>query len=277
MMPLPLQDTSKLCVHTITTKPWPVEEAIEQYRRLGVGGITVWRQALEGRDPAQVGRQIREAGLAAVSLCRGGFFPGVDKAARQGAIDDNLRTIDQAAALGAPLVVLVCGAVPGQPLAESRRQIQDGIAAVLPHAAACGVKLGIEPLHPMYADDRSAINTLKQANDMAEALDSADAGVVVDVYHLWWDPDLEAEIRRCGRGGHLLAFHICDWKTPTEDFLNDRGLMGEGCIPIPQIRGWVEETGFDGFNEVEIFSARHWARDQVQFLQDIKDAYLHHS
>jgi len=273
-MPRPLQDTSKLCVHTITTKPWPVEEAIEQYRRLDIGGITVWRQALEGRDLAQVGRQIRAAGLTAVSLCRGGFFPGVDQAARQRAIDDNLRAIDEAAALGAPLVVLVCGAVPGQPLAESRRQIQDGIAAVLSHAAACEVKLGIEPLHPMYADSRSAINTLKQANDMAEALDSPYVGVAVDVYHLWWDPDLEAEIRRCGRDGHLLAFHICDWKTPTEDLLNDRGLMGEGCIPIRQIRGWVEETGFDGFNEVEIFSTRHWARDQGEFLQDIKEAYL---
>ena len=269
-----MQDTSKLCVHTITTKPWPVEEAIEQYRRLDIGGITVWRQALEGRDLAQVGRQIRAAGLTAVSLCRGGFFPGVDQAARQRAIDDNLRAIDEAAALGAPLVVLVCGAVPGQPLAESRRQIQDGIAAVLSHAAACEVKLGIEPLHPMYADSRSAINTLKQANDMAEALDSPYVGVAVDVYHLWWDPDLEAEIRRCGRDGHLLAFHICDWKTPTEDLLNDRGLMGEGCIPIRQIRGWVEETGFDGFNEVEIFSTRHWARDQGEFLQDIKEAYL---
>jgi sugar phosphate isomerase/epimerase len=273
-MPKPLSDTTKLCVHTITTKPWPIEKAIEQYRAMGVKGMTVWRQALEGRDPARIGERIREAGLSIVSLCRGGFFPGFDQAARQAAIDDNLKAIDEAAELGAPLIVLVCGAVPGQPLAESRQQIRDGIAAILPHAEACQVKLAIEPLHPMYADSRSAVNTLKQANDMAETFDSPYVGVAVDVYHLWWDPDLKAEIQRCGQADNLLAFHVCDWKTPTEDLLNDRGLMGEGCIPIPTIRGWVESAGFAGFNEVEIFSHRHWAKDQAVFLQEIKAAYL---
>ncbi|MCB0167573.1 MAG: sugar phosphate isomerase/epimerase [Anaerolineae bacterium] len=269
-----LPDSSKLCIHTITTKPWSIEEAIEQYRRAEVAGITVWRQALEGRDGAATGRRIREAGLAVVSLCRGGFFPALDAAGRQAAINDNRRAIDEAAALGAPLVVLVCGATPGQSLDVSRQQIRDGITAVLPHATACGVKLAIEPLHPMYADSRSAINTLKQANDMCAALDSPFVGVAVDVYHLWWDPALEAEIRRCGQGGWLFAFHVCDWKTPTEDMLNDRGLMGEGCIPIPTIRGWVEQAGFDGFNEVEIFSNKYWAEDQSIFLQKIKAAYL---
>ena len=273
-MPKPITDTSKLCIHTITTQPWPIETSIEQFSAVGAKGMTVWRQALEGRDPAHVGEQIRAAGLAVVSLCRGGFFPGSDVASRQAAIDDNLKAIDEAAALGAPLIVLVCGAVPSQPLADSRRQIQAGIEAVLPHAQACNVKLAIEPLHPMYADSRSAINTMKQANDMAEAIASPNVGVAVDVYHLWWDPDLESEIRRCGRAGNLLAFHVCDWKTPTLDLLNDRGLMGEGCIPIPTIRGWVEEAGFDGFNEVEIFSNHYWSLDQHSFLQDIKDAYL---
>lgn len=271
---MPLTDTSRLCIHTITTKPWPIETAINQYAAVGVQGMTVWRQALEGRDPTQVGHQIREAGLSVVSLCRGGFFPGLDAKSRQAALDDNRRAIDEAAALGAPLVVLVCGAIPGQPLAESRQQIQDGLAAVLPHAASCGVKLGIEPLHPMYADSRSAINTMKQANDMAEALDSPAVGVVVDTYHLWWDPDLPAEIARCGQAGNILAFHISDWRTPTEDLLNDRGLMGDGCIPNAEIRQWVEATGFDGFIEVEIFSDRHWAEDQQSFLEAIKTAYL---
>jgi sugar phosphate isomerase/epimerase len=126
----------------------------------------------------------------------------------------------------------------------------------------------------MYADSRSAINTMRQANEMAEAFDSPYVGVAVDVYHLWWDPDLKAEIQRCGQANNLLAFHVCDWKTPTEDLLNDRGLMGEGCIPIPTIRNWVEETGFDGFNEVEVFSHRYWAMDQAEFLQEIKAAYL---
>lgn len=271
---MPLSDTTRLCIHTITTQPLPLEVAIAQHAQVGARGLTVWRQALTGRDPQQAGQQIREAGLSVVSLCRGGFFPAASAAGRQAAIDDNRRVIDEAAALGAPLIVLVCGAVPGQPLAESRRQIEAGIAAVLPHAAACGVKLGIEPLHPMYADSRSAISTLGQANEMCERLASDDVGVVVDVYHLWWDPALEAEIQRAGQANRLLAFHVCDWKTPTGDMLNDRGLMGEGCIPLPQIRGWVEAAGFNGFIEVEIFSTRYWAEEQQQFLQKIREAYL---
>ena len=183
-------DLSRLCLHTVTTRPWPLDTAIEQYSKAGIGGITVWRQAMEGHDPSVAGQSIRDAGLQIVSLCRGGFFTGDTAAQRQEAIDDNLRTIDQAAALGAPLVVLVCGATPGQPLDISRRQIADGITAVLPHAAACGVRLGIEPLHPMYADSRSAIVTLAQAIDMSIELASPSAGVVLDAYHVWWDPDL---------------------------------------------------------------------------------------
>jgi sugar phosphate isomerase/epimerase len=276
-MPQPFSDTSKLCIHTITTRPWPIETAIERFAAHGVGGMTVWRDALAGRDIAATGQRIREAGMEVVSLCRGGFFPAETAAALQLAIDDNHRAIDEAAALGAPLIVLVCGAVPRQPLAVSRQQIQDGIEAVLPHAEAAGVKLAVEPLHPMYADSRSAINTLRQANEICDAIDSPFAGVAVDVYHLWWDPDLEVEIQRCGQAGRIFAFHICDWRTPTEDLLNDRGLMGEGSIPIRQIRGWVEAAGFHGFNEVEIFSNRYWATDQEVFLAKIVDAYLKHS
>ena len=276
-MPSPLTDLSRLCLHTITTKPWSIEEAVPRYAAAGVKGITVWRQALEGRDIAAVGRSIRDHGLSIVSLCRGGFFPATAAAARQQAIDDNRRCIDEAAALGAPLIVLVCGAVPGLPLAESRRQIAEGIATVLPQAAAAGVRLAIEPLHPVYAADRSAINTMAQARELCEQLQSPWLGVAVDVYHVWWDPALEQEIAALGRQGTLAAFHVCDWRTPLLDVLNDRGLMGEGCIPIREIRGWVEQTGFRGFNEVEIFSNRLWATDQDRFLEQIKEAYLTHS
>jgi len=269
-----LTDFSRLCVHTITTKPWSIEEAAHRYAEAGVRGITVWRQWLDGRDVAKVGRSLRAAGIEIVSLCRGGFFPATDAAGRQAAIDDNLKAIDEAEALGAPLLVLVCGADPGQPLRESRQQIADGIVAVLDRARQAHVKLAIEPLHPMYADTRSAINTLRQANDMCEQIDSPLLGVTVDVYHLWWDPDLQAEIQRCGRAGRIFSFHVCDWRTPTEDLLNDRGLMGEGCIDVRQIRGWVEDNGFDGFVEVEIFSNRYWAMDQGEFLEKIKEAYL---
>lgn len=276
----PLTDLSKLCIHTITTKPWSFETAVKEFSAAGVKGITVWRDALAGRNIREAGKLAREAGLSVVSLCRGGFFPSTDINKRRAAIDDNKRAIEEAAQLGAPLVVLVCGSAPDQSLEDSRKQIRDGIAAVLPEAQAAGVKLAIEPLHPMYADTRSAINTLSQANDMAEELNlsagqagSPFVGVAVDVYHLWWDPHLEAEIKRCGRNNHLFAFHICDWSVPTKDLLNDRGLMGEGCIPVNKIRGWVEEAGFNGFNEVEIFSNHWWSQDQSVFLQKIIKAY----
>lgn len=269
----PLPDLSRLCVHTITTKPWPIETAAAKFAAAGVKGITVWRDTLAGRDIAATGRMLRDRGLSVVSLCRGGFFPAATAEGRTKALDDNRRAIAEAHALGAPLIVLVCGAVPGQPLAESRRQIADGIAALLPDCQAAGVKLAIEPLHPMYAADRSAVNTLGQANDMVEQLGSPLVGVAADVYHLWWDPALEAEIARCGRLGALFAFHVCDWRTPTIDMLNDRGLMGEGCIPLRQIRGWVEAAGFRGFNEVEVFSTRLWATDQDEHLARIVRAY----
>lgn len=272
-----LNDFSQLCIHTITTKPWSIEEAAKNFSNEGVGGITVWRDALTGRDIKQTGAMLRNLNLKIVSLCRGGFFPHTNKIKRQGAIDDNRKAIDEAASLGAPLIVLVCGADPGQPLEESRKQISDGIEAVIPYAKEANVKLAIEPLHPMYADDRSAINTLAQANDMAEELNSPWVGVAIDVYHLWWDPDLQKQIKRCGNNENIFAFHICDWKTPTTDLLLDRGLMGQGCINIKQIRGWVEDAGFNGFHEVEIFSKKYWAEDQYAFLNNIKHAYLNHS
>lgn len=273
-MPSNLTDLSKLCVHTMTTKPLGLAEAVAAYAKAGVAGISVWRQHLEPVGPMAGRALIADAGLETVSLCRGGFFPAETEAARKEALDDNRRAIDEAAELGAPLVVLVCGAVPGMPLAEGRAQIRDGIEAVLPHADSAGVRLAIEPLHPMYADSRSAINTLGQANDMVEAIGSASVGVTVDVYHLWWDSSLEAEIVRAGES--IFSFHVCDWRTPTRDLLNDRGLMGEGCIDVARIRGWVEKAGFKGYNEVEIFSEEFWAGDQNEYLELIKAAYLAH-
>jgi sugar phosphate isomerase/epimerase len=220
---------------------------------------------------------LRQAGLEVVSLARGGFFPDTDPGKRQKAIEENRRALEEAAALSAPLLVLVCGADPGQSLEESRKQIRDGIQALLPVAGDLNVKLGIEPLHPMYADTRSAVNTLKQATDMAVDSGSDRVGVVVDVYHLWWDPDLEQEIARCGQSGKLFAFHISDWRVPTADLLNDREIMGRGCIPVPRIRRWAEEAGFRGHHEVEIFSNRYWAGDQDKYLAEIVEAYKIHS
>jgi sugar phosphate isomerase/epimerase len=267
-----LEDYSRLCVHTMTTKPWSLEDAIAGYREAGVPGITVWRQHLKPYGAKEAGRMLRDSGLKVVSLCRGGFFPASSAADREAACNDNRRAIDEASEIGAPLVVLVCGAVPGIPLAEARQQIMDGIQAVLPHARAAQVKLSIEPLHPMYADSRSAVNTMEQANNMVVALASEWVGLTVDVYHVWWDPCLQSEIMRAGR--KIFSFHVCDWRTPTRDLLNDRGLMGEGCINIRQIRAWVEQAGFRGFVEVEIFSDELWAQHQPRLVARIKDAYL---
>jgi len=265
---------NRLCVHTITTKPLTLEQCLAEFPNRGVSGITIWRQALEGRTLTAVRRQVADSGMTLVSLCRGGFFPATTPAGRQKAIDDNLLAIEQANAIGAPLVVLVSGALPGQSLAESRKQIAEGIAAILPTAEAAGVKLAIEPLHPMYADDRSAVNTMRQAHEICDTLGSPRSlGIAVDVYHVWWDPELKAQIELAGRTGRLHAFHICDWRTPTVDLLNDRGLMGEGCINIREISDWVDATGFAGHREAEIFSHRWWAEDQQHFLDQIAASY----
>jgi sugar phosphate isomerase/epimerase len=264
----------RLCVHTATTRPLPLELAVDEYARAGVSGITVWRDAYAESSPAQAAKWIAAAGLTTVSLCRGGFFVSPDEAKRQSAIDENRTAVREASELGAPLVVLVCGADPAVPLSEARSQIQSGIEAVLPLCEELGVRLAIEPLHPMYADSRSAITSMSQANDLCDRVDSPHLGIAVDVYHLWFDQQLEAEIARAG--DRVFAFHVCDWRTPTEDLLLDRGLMGEGCIDIPGIRRWVESAGFDGYCEVEIFSNRYWALDQRTYLSRIVDAFQKH-
>jgi sugar phosphate isomerase/epimerase len=272
-----LKDLSRLCIHTITMRPWNIEHAAGKFADAGVGGITIWRDALTGRNIRKSGNMLREKNLDIVSLCRGGFFPAAGADSRKRAIDDNLKAIDEAAELGAPLLVLVCGASPEQSPGISRQQITEGIEACIAYAEKRNVVLAIEPLHPMYAGDRSAINTLKQANEIAEHFNSKWVGIAVDVYHLWWDPELKEQIDRCAAHNNLSAFHICDWKVPTTDMLNDRGIMGEGCINVKEIRGWVEDAGFKGFNEVEIFSTQHWQEDQDDYFRRIINAYLNNS
>jgi sugar phosphate isomerase/epimerase len=269
-----LNDFSKLCVHTLTTKPWDLEMCVKNYSKAGIHAMSVWRNVLENKNLKEAKSLLSDYNMKVVSLVRGGFFPSVEASKRALSIEDNLLAIEQAEAIGAPMIVLVCGADGRQSLEKSREQIAEGILMILPAAQSAGVKLAIEPLHPMYAGDRSAINTLKQANDLALQLNSEFVGVAVDVYHLWWDSSLRPEIQRCASIKKLFAFHVCDWNIPTTDFLNDRGLMGEGCINIPEIRGWVEEAGFTGFNEVEIFSDKFWAMDQNEYLENIKQAYL---
>ena len=266
---------SRLCVHTMTTKPWSLSECVRQYQTAGIQAITVWRQVLDPQGIAD----LKASGLRVTSLCRGGFFPATDAAGRTKALDDNRRAIDEAAAIGAPLIVLVCGAIPGMPLADARQQIADGIAAVLPQAWAAGVKLAIEPLHPQYAADRSAVSTMAQARRICEQVNApgrADVGIAVDAYHVWWDDALEGELHLAGAKNLIHSFHVCDWKTQQADVLNDRGLMGEGCIDLRGMRRMVEAAGFLGDIEVEVFSNRYWAGDQREYLQRIIAAYHQH-
>ena len=255
-------DTALLSLNTATVQvQWTLEQCIEGCARHGIGGIAPWRDKLEECGAARAALLIRDAGLRVTGLCRGGMFPAATPAGRQAALDDNRKAVDDAATIGAECLILVVGGLPdgSKDIAGARMEVGEGIAALLEHSRAAGVPLAIEPLHPMYAADRACVNTLKQANDLCDALGDG-VGVAVDVYHVWWDPDLEAEIARAGAAGRILGFHVSDWLTPTTDLLLDRGMMGDGVIDIPKIRDRVEAAGYDGASEVEIFSKDTWWR-----------------
>lgn len=269
-----LKDLSRLCVHSITTKPLNLEEATRAYAEAGVRAMTVWQEHLEPYGPRKAANILKAAGLEAAALCRGGFFVATGAQAREDAKTNTMKLIDAAAELGAPVLVLVCGADPEVELVVARQQILDAIHQLEPHAKSRGVKLAIEPLHPMYTDTRSAVNTLDQANNMVMVLDSPWVGVAIDVYHVWWDPFLRAEIKRATNT--IFSFHVSDWRVPTRDLLNDRALMGSGCIPIRQIREWADETGFKGYIEVEVFSDEEWGKDQKRYLKRIVNAWQRH-
>lgn len=270
------QDLSKLCIHTITTRDWRLETTVEKYLERGIRGISVWRNYIESKDLRKVRSLFEDNHMHVVSLVRGGFFTGLNQSERDKKVEENKIAIEEAASIGAEMVVLVCGATPGQSLEVSRNQIRDGIEQILPLAENLNIKLAIEPLHPMYADTRSAINTMNQANTMAEYFKSEYVGVAVDVYHIWWDENLREEVIRCGSQNNLFAFHLCDWRNPTRDMLNDRTIMGEGIIQIQEMINLVKEAGFNGYNEVEIFSEQHWLEDQDAFLDRIVKAYLNY-
>ena len=274
-----LPDPALLSLNTATTRgKWRLAQAIEGCARHGIRGIAPWRDLLHDMGLARAARAIRAHGLTVTGLCRGGMFPAVTARRRKANIADNLRAIDEAHALGAQCLILVVGGLPegSKDLAGARRQVKDGIAAILPYARQAGVPLAIEPLHPMQAADRACVNTLEQALDLCDALDArarAVLGVAVDVYHVWWDSKLEAQIRRAGRR-RILAHHVCDWLLPTRDLLLDRGMMGDGVIELKKIRGWLERAGYRGFQEVEIFSSENWwRRDPDEVLRICKERY----
>ena len=224
-----------------------------------VRAIAPWRDQVAAVGLNRAVSAVRDAGLALSGYCRGGMFPAADKAGLAAAIDDNKRAIDEAVALQADCLVLVVGGLPGDShdIGAAREMVADGLAAILPHARAGRIPLAIEPLHPMYAADRSCINTLEQALDLCDQLGDG-VGVAIDVYHVWWDPKLTEQIMRAGAGKRILAHHICDWLVPTHDLLLDRGMMGDGVIDLRSIRSLIERAGYHGPQEVEIFSAQNW-------------------
>jgi sugar phosphate isomerase/epimerase len=235
--------------------------AVDRCLEQGVTAISPWRDQVQAIGLREAARIVRENGLRVTGLCRGGMFPAADAEGRNRAHEDNLRAIEEAAVLGADCLVLVCGGLPkgSRDIAGARQQVAEGIAAILPRARAAQVPLAIEPLHPMYAADRACVNTLDQALDLCEALGEG-VGVAIDVYHVWWDPNLAAAIARAGRLGRILAHHICDWLVPTTDLLLDRGMMCDGVIDLKAIRAMIEAAGYFGPQECEIFSRDNWWR-----------------
>ena len=259
----PEPDLLSLNTATVREK-WSLRQMIEGCARHRIRGISPWRDKLAEMGVKEAAKAIRDNGLTTTGLCRGGMFPAADRKARRAAIDDNLRAIDDAATLEAKCLVLVSGGLPpgSKDLAGARGMVRDGVGEILDHASSAGVPLAIEPLHPMYCADRACVNTLAQALDLCDELNrngSGALGVAVDVYHVWWDPLLRAQIERAG-DKRLLAFHICDWLVPTADLLTDRGMMGDGIIDLPLLRSWMEQAGYHGFHEVEILSSRNWWR-----------------
>lgn len=263
-----MPEAKKMSLNTATvSKQWSLREAIEGCARHGIGAISPWRDKLQECGVDEARRLIDGHGLGVSGLCRGGWYTS-QGVLSQAVIDDNKRAVDEAATIGAAcLVMVVGGLVPGsKDLLSARTIVRDGLALTTEYARSVGVPIAIEPLHPMYAGDRACVNTMGQALDLCEEIGDG-IGVAMDVYHVWWDPDLENQIRRAGRQ-RLLAFHVCDWLVPTRDLLLDRGMMGDGVIDVPKLRSWVEREGFDGYVEVEIFSSEAWwKRDPDEVLR----------
>ena len=260
-----------LSINTATVrKQWPLDRIIEECARRDIRAISPWRDQVAAVGIDKIEQALRATGIRLSGYCRGGFFPAVDAAGLRAALDDNRRAIDEARQLEAPCLVLVVGSLPGaltgspayHDIARARNEVRDGIAASLEYARQVGMPLAIEPLHPMQAAERACINTLEQALDLCDELDPGQTGmlgVAADLYHIWWDPKLQSQIERAG-AKRLLAYHVCDWLTPTRDLLNDRGMMGDGVIELKKCRQWMEHAGYQGFAEVEIFSEHWWSQ-----------------
>jgi sugar phosphate isomerase/epimerase len=261
----------RLSLNQYTVRPWSLERAVAACVKRDIPSIAVWRDKIAEIGIARAAALLKSAGLRASSVCRGGFFPDPSAAERARRIDDTRRALDEAVALGAPALVLVCGPAAGQPLAVARAQVEDGIAACLADATAAGVRLAIEPLHPMMIAERSVIATLGEANDLADRLALPAVGVICDLYHIFWDVRVQAEIARSGT--RIAGFHVSDWTTPRGDVTASRAMLGEGCIEISALAGDVASAGYAGDIEIEILNETAWTGDLDAWLDTAVERY----
>lgn len=261
----------RLSLNQITTEQWSVAEAIDGCVRAGIEWIGLWRHKVESSGLEETVGLLERSGLQVSSLCRGGFFPAVDEAAFAANMADNRKAVDEAAALGTDVLVLVCGPAADRDIDRARTQIERGIGELAPYAASKGVRLGIEPLHPMMAAERSALVTLDEANRIARNFPVDQVGVVIDVYHIWWDPEVYEQIEEAA--GRIVGFHVSDWLVPTTSILQGRGMMGEGVIDLRRLRSAVEAAGYDGPIEVEVINPDVWALDGTELVDRVIEAY----
>ena len=261
----------RLSFNQMTADPWALERAVRECSQGGVPYIGPWRHKLGG-DVDKAAAMIQGEGLRVSSLCRGGWFSAPTAAERLKRVEDNRVAIKDAAAIGAPVLVIVSGPANGQSLEDARKTVMDGLMEVLPDAEKVGVVLGVEPLHPMYAAERSVVLTLKQANEIVEKLSSPAAGVVVDAFHVWWDPDVMVEIERAR--GKIVGFHVSDWPVPLPGILMGRAMMGDGVIELRRLREAVDATGYDGPIEVEIFNEEIWKNADDSLMDRIKQRFV---
>jgi sugar phosphate isomerase/epimerase len=265
-------ELARLSLNQMTTRDWNVREAVEGCARAGIPAIGLWREKVAEMGLKESARLVRAAGIKVSSLCRGGWFPSASLDERQARIEDNFRAVEEAAALGTEVLVLVCGPAPDRDISAARVMVAEALERLLPFAAQHNIKLGIEPLHPMFAADRSVITSLSEALKLVQRFASPYLGVIIDVYHVWWDAEVYSQIAAAGSA--IFGFHVNDWLVPTPDMLNGRGLMGDGVIEIRRLRLAVDAAGYLGPIEVEIFNQQLWQRPGDHILELVRQRFL---
>ncbi|NDK28334.1 sugar phosphate isomerase/epimerase [Streptomyces sp. TR1341] len=270
----------RFSINQMTVKQLSLPELVAACGEFGIGKVGLWRAPVQAYGVPEAAALVRSAGLEVTTLCRGGFLTAVDPGERAAALADNRRAVDEAAALGTDTLVLVSGGLPAgsRDLAGARERVADALAELAPYAGSHGVRLAIEPLHPMFAADRCVVSTLAQALDLAERFPAHQVGVAVDTYHIWWDDQAPAGIARAGAQGRIHTFQLADWTTPLPaGVLNGRGQIGDGAIDMREWRDHVEAAGYTGPIEVELFNDELWARDGREVLKETAARFLEHA